>query len=298
MDMSVIDRAVPISVGYCVCSFFVVPFDRVKTLMQASSSSQSARQTFRQVYEFQGYRGLYTGLNVQLMSMPFTILYYMLYEDSNARLTPRVGQELAPLYSAIFARTIETILRLPFELVRTQLQASPSNQYLTLGQCLRCNLRNSPVDWWRGLTPTLLRDVPFSAIYWLSYENLKRRFPQYDHIQNKTVQALAVGSTYGAVAGMTAAFITNPIDVVKTNYQKQLNQIHGREKTFQMLSRITRESGMRGLFSGLGPRLFKIPLGMSTMMASLEVTKLMLQKQRESDIRCNLVKVNKIVIQN
>lgn len=29
---------------------------------------------------------------------------------------------------------------------------------------------------WRGLPPTILRDVPFSGIYWTCYENIKSYF--------------------------------------------------------------------------------------------------------------------------
>lgn len=32
------------------------------------------------------------------------------------------------------------------------------------------------ISLWRGLIPTMLRDVPFSAIYWMMYEELKHKY--------------------------------------------------------------------------------------------------------------------------
>lgn len=34
---------------------------------------------------------------------------------------------------------------------------------------------------WMGLSSTLLRDVPFSAMYWLNYETIKQRFHGKQH---------------------------------------------------------------------------------------------------------------------
>jgi len=49
---------------------------------------------------------------------------------------------------------------------------------------------------WMGLSSTLLRDVPFSAIYWLNYETLKGLYSSYSSQQTFTFNLTA-----GAVAG-------------------------------------------------------------------------------------------------
>lgn len=55
---------------------------------------------------------------------------------------------------------------------------------------------------WRGLFPTLLRDVPHSAIYWMMYEELKRKLEintQTTHIQQFQYSFIA-GATSGTVS--------------------------------------------------------------------------------------------------
>lgn len=88
---------------------------------------------------------------------------------------------------------------------------------------------------YKGLAPTLWRDVPFSAIYWLFLEQFKMQLRQthneilslsggskeyldYDEELPAFVQA---GHAFvsGAAAGMIAAFATTPFDVVKTRRQ-------------------------------------------------------------------------------
>lgn len=61
---------------------------------------------------------------------------------------------------------------------------------------------------WMGLTSTLLRDVPFSAIYWLNYETIKQKF-------HKTQQTFTFNFIAGAVAGSVS------ISINKLNKRKQ-----------------------------------------------------------------------------
>lgn len=53
---------------------------------------------------------------------------------------------------------------------------------------------------WRGLPPTLWRDVPFSAIYWMGYETCKR------HIES-SVNELEASFLAGAVSGMVGFIV-------------------------------------------------------------------------------------------
>jgi solute carrier family 25 protein 39/40 len=58
---------------------------------------------------------------------------------------------------------------------------------------------------WMGLGSTLLRDVPFSAIYWFNYESIKKAF-------SDSQQNFAFNFVSGAVAGSVSSnlnFITS-----------------------------------------------------------------------------------------
>jgi len=61
----------------------------------------------------------------------------------------------------------------PLELIRTKLQ-SQKQSYRELTDCIRSAVQSEGwLSLWRGLGPTLLRDVPFSAMYWYNYEKGK-----------------------------------------------------------------------------------------------------------------------------
>ena len=80
-----------------------------------------------------------------------------------------------PLLAGSLSRTFVAVLVSPLELLRTQLQSSisPSTTALSLYRAFR----ETGGGWrsaWRGLPPTLWRDVPFSGIYWAGYEGIKR----------------------------------------------------------------------------------------------------------------------------
>lgn len=79
-----------------------------------------------------------------------------------------------PLLAGSASRTFVAILVSPLELLRTRLQSSPSS---TTVRTILMSMRNDSGGWrsgWRGLAPTLWRDVPFSGIYWAGYEAFKR----------------------------------------------------------------------------------------------------------------------------
>lgn len=49
--------------------------------------------------------------------------------------------------------------------------------FTEVGEALRLLVKQDGVrGLWKGVFPTLLRDVPFSAMYWTSYETIKKLY--------------------------------------------------------------------------------------------------------------------------
>ena len=69
---------------------------------------------------------------------------------------------------------------------------------------------------YRGAGACLLRDIPFSAIYFPAYAHLK-----HDYFGERPDHRLSFGELMAAasIAGVPAAFLTTPADVIKTRLQ-------------------------------------------------------------------------------
>jgi solute carrier family 25 protein 39/40 len=182
-----------------------------------------------------------------------------------------------PLFSGVLARTTVTTIVSPLELIRTNLQATPQspNQPQTLRSVLsavRSLIRdNGPRSLWRGLGPTLWRDVPFSGIYWASYERWK-------HVLQKPGRPVAlVAFISGAISGTFSALLTSPFDVLKTRRQALLmSSEHRMMGTMPLLLRIVRTEGYPALFTGLKPRIAKIAPACGIMITCFEVSRLVM----------------------
>lgn len=78
-----------------------------------------------------------------------------------------------PLIAGSISRTCVAALVSPIELLRTRLQSSSKGT--TIPAVFRqLQAAGGWTSAWRGLPPTLWRDVPFSGIYWAGYEGIKR----------------------------------------------------------------------------------------------------------------------------
>lgn len=179
---------------------------------------------------------------------------------------------LIPLYAGVIARTTITSIASPLELVRTNLQSTPppgmTHSLPSVLRSLRTLARtNGTLSLWRGLGPTLWRDVPFSGLYWASYQSCKDAFGRRNY------HGAHVAFFSGAVSGVAAALITSPFDVLKTRRQALLmaptNSVTSR--TFPLLKDLVRTEGVSALYAGILPRIAKIAPACGVMIACYEV---------------------------
>lgn len=177
------------------------------------------RDAFFKIAQLEGIRSWWKGLSpTLLMAVPMTVIYYTGYDQLKILFGFREGQRnyIAPALAGSMARTVAVTAVCPIELVKTKLQSRQGYSYKELLAVVRNVIQqNGLLGLWRGLSPMLFRDVPFSIMYWVGYEQTKLCFslmcpPNYSAI----IPFLA-----GSVSGALSAVITNPLDVIKTHMQ-------------------------------------------------------------------------------
>ncbi|XP_078042984.1 mitochondrial glutathione transporter SLC25A40 isoform X2 [Augochlora pura] len=235
----------------------------------------------------EGILSLWSGLSPTLiLAVPATIAYFVSYEQLRLYLKDQYNNKFRkekasvktteqpfwiPMIAGATARVWAATLVSPLELIRTKMQAQKLS-YAEILQALKTVVSHSGISGlWMGLSSTLLRDVPFSAIYWLNYETIKQTF-------RGTQQTFTFNLAAGAIAGSIAAFLTIPFDVVKTHRQIEMGEKEiysgnkpGRSRgTWFIIGKIYRQNGMKGLFTGLIPRIIKVAPACAIMIATFE----------------------------
>ncbi|KAG2197880.1 hypothetical protein INT47_003549 [Mucor saturninus] len=261
-------------------------------LQRTPINSQIFKGTFDGIYKIVKYEGvaaLWKGLSpALLMSVPANVIYFVGYDylkDIIQPFTQSNQADYSPLLAGAFARTVAVTMISPIELFRTRLQATATtgvNDFKHVLDGVRnMVLKDGSKALWRGLPPTLWRDVPFSAIYWMGYEKCKVALESSNRL---AFSELEVSFAAGAISGMFAAAITTPFDVAKTRRQVDVGRETpslGDSRVPAILKQIYQQDGIRGLFRGLTPRVAKIGPSCAIMVSSYEMGKIFFSKQKE-----------------
>ncbi|KAG8320679.1 hypothetical protein J6590_062571 [Homalodisca vitripennis] len=168
----------------------------------------------------EGITSLWSGLSPTLVvAIPTTVIYFTFYEQLRIELNnyfknSETNSEIwVPMLASLTAQFSTTSCVSPVELIRTRMQSKRSNYYDLVNVVEGLVKLHGWRGLWKGVTATLWRDVPFSGIYWMCYENMKSYY-----YPNKDVTFWFSFAT-GSASGTLAAFVTTPFDVVKTRQQ-------------------------------------------------------------------------------
>jgi solute carrier family 25 protein 39/40 len=270
------------TVGAIVTSLVTTPMEVVKTRLQLTAPGGRLRgvlSTAAGVVRAEGAPALWRGLAPSLlMSLPSSALYFTLYDELRWKLEGAGGgvAAAAPMLAGASCRGAVAMVVAPLELARTRAMATPGAGGAggAVWRALRAEAAaRGPGALWRGWAPTLARDVPFSALYWLAYERAKEALAPA--APRGAAGAWAAAFVCGLGAGVLAAAATTPFDVVKTRRQAAGGggDRGAQQGLARALTTVWREEGARGLMAGATMRMARVGPACAIMISSYELGK-------------------------
>lgn len=220
----------------------VFPIDLAKTRLQNQQNGcrlyTSMSDCLIKTIRSEGYFGMYRGAAVNLTLVTPEKAIKLAANDFFRFHLSKDGQKLTLLKEMLAgcgAGTCQVIVTTPMEMLKIQLQdagriaaqrklmpqtVAPGGpvemKSPTAMQLTRELLKEKGIaGLYKGLGATLLRDVPFSIIYFPLFANL-------NNLGKKGAEGPApfyVSFASGCIAGSTAAVAVNPVDVIKTRLQ-------------------------------------------------------------------------------
>ncbi|XP_035031435.1 calcium-binding mitochondrial carrier protein Aralar1 isoform X2 [Hippoglossus stenolepis] len=243
----------------------VYPIDLVKTRMQNQRSTGSFvgelmyKNSFdcaKKVLRYEGVFGFYRGLLPQLIGVaPEKAIKLTMNDFVRDKFTTQDGT--IPLPAEILAGGCaggsQVIFTNPLEIVKIRLQVAGE---ITTGP--RVSALNVVRDLgffglYKGAKACFLRDIPFSAIYFPVYAHNKKMLADEDG-RLGALQLLSAG----AIAGVPAASLVTPADVIKTRLQVAARAGQtSYNGVIDCFRKILKEEGFRAFWKGAGARVLR-----------------------------------------
>ncbi|KAG8642933.1 S-adenosylmethionine carrier 1, chloroplastic/mitochondrial [Manihot esculenta] len=242
------------------------PIDTIKTRLQAARGGGKII-----------LKGLYSGLAGNLAGvLPASALFVGVYEPTKQKLLRMFPENLsavAHLTAGAIGGVAASLIRVPTEVVKQRMQ---TGQFTSAPDAVRLIVSKEGFKGlYAGYGSFLLRDLPFDAIQFCIYEQLRIGYKAAARRELNDPENAIIGAFAGALTGA----ITTPLDVIKTRLMVQgsANRYKG---IFDCVQTVVREEGPAALLKGIEPRVLWIGIGGSIFFGVLESTKRYLVQRR------------------
>lgn len=290
------------------------PLDTAKARLQAGSQTTyyytGSLDVIKQTIKTEGFGGLYRGFSaVVIGGTPGTILYLCSYDiikqflnDKSTTTTTTTQQQskdsfLIHFTSGMLAESLACIVYVPVDVVKERMQVQHTttmanhtiqNYKSSWDAVVQISRNEGLAGIYKGYGATLASFGPFSALYFVFYEQFKLSSKEYYLNNNKASSSnhdddlpLPWIILSSASAGALASWMTSPLDMAKLRLQVQRgNNSHAAATTtttnsvttvsyrgmLDCLQHAYSQNGVSGLFRGAGARVLHfIPATTITM---------------------------------
>ncbi|KAM0828681.1 hypothetical protein ACQ4PT_067373 [Festuca glaucescens] len=269
------------------------PFDTIKVKLQSQPCPApgqlpkyaGALDAVKQTVAAEGPRGLYKGMGAPLATVAaFNALLFTVRGQMEALLRSEPGAPLMvnqQVVAGAGAGLAVSFLACPTELIKCRLQAQSS--LAEAGAISAAALPKGPMDvarhvmkdaglkgLFKGLVPTMGREIPGNAIMFGVYEAVKQYMAGGPDTSNLGQGSLILA---GGLAGGALWLTVYPTDVVKSVIQVDDYKKPRYSGSIDALKKIVAAEGVKGLYKGFGPAMARsVPANAATFVA-YEITR-------------------------
>ncbi|XVE57451.1 hypothetical protein DITRI_Ditri04bG0091700 [Diplodiscus trichospermus] len=270
------------------------PFDTIKVKLQSQPAPlpgqppkyAGAMDAVKKTLAAEGPRGLYKGMGAPLATVAaFNAVLFTVRGQMEALLRSEPGASLTVNQQVICgagAGVAVSFLACPTELIKCRLQAqSALAGSASAGVAVKYG---GPMDvarhvlrseggtrgLFKGLLPTLAREVPGNAAMFGVYEALKQYLAGGPDTSKLGRGSLIVA---GGLAGASFWFSVYPTDVVKSVIQVDDYKNPKYTGSINALRRILASEGVKGLYKGFGPAMARSVPANAACFVAYEVTR-------------------------
>ncbi|XP_074280320.1 S-adenosylmethionine carrier 1, chloroplastic/mitochondrial-like [Silene latifolia] len=262
------DGAIAGAVAGVVVEAALYPIDTIKTRLQAAHGGGRII-----------LKGLYSGLSGNLAGvLPASAIFLGVYEPIKQNLLktfPENFSALAHLSAGAIAGAASSIVRVPTEVVKQRMQ---TGHFATAPNAVRMIVSKEGFKGlYAGYGSFLLRDLPFDAIQFCIYEQIRIGYKLAAKRELNDPENALIGAFAGAITGA----ITTPLDVIKTRLMIQ-GSTQKYKGIYDCVRTIMREEGSHVFTKGMAPRVIWIGIGGSIFFGVLEKAKRVLSQGNPS----------------
>ena len=300
VELSWVNHAFGLFMGVGISKTIVQPLERFRMLMQTSRVSNQRKilpirgwTSFLELYKEVGVTGLYRG-NVATIarSLP-TCLVPFASNDAFKQLLyiPGVTATDVSLFTKFLvsgsASFFFLLVTYPLDLIRTRmicdsfLQNQPY-KFVSGIHCGRDAIERGNAGWrglYRGFTAAVLWTVPYTAVAFTAYDELKQKFGAGEELTWKTMAAGGISAAYAEAVAYPLDTLQRRmiVDGVSPHYYKTSEKRGLGEVALQMWH----NEGMLGFYKGLVPNMVRKFFQVGTMFLVYEYIKQGYSKESE-----------------
>ena len=169
--------------------------------------------------------------------------------------------------AAATAEASSCMLRVPADLIKMKMQSGAGGGSSLWGAVRLTWAEGGIFTFYRGLGATLCLDVPFALLQFPLYEALRHHISRLRTGSGARAAGVEVspraldGAIAGACAGALAAFLTTPLDVIRTRHVLWTVKPGERRSLPKTVLALARAEGFAGFWRGVLPRTVYMALG-------------------------------------